>query len=100
MATIAELRKERLRKLDALKQLGINPYPAHAERTHTLKQASDQFSTLENKPLSVVGRIQGVRKLGKIAFIVIRDQTGQIQLLLSEKSLEGLDPKNAQLGFS
>jgi lysyl-tRNA synthetase class 2 len=99
MATIAELRKERLRKLDTLKQLGINPYPAHAERSHTLKEVIDHFDDLEGKTVSVVGRIITLRKLGKIAFAVIRDQSGQIQLLLSEKNLDGLDANNGQLGF-
>ncbi len=100
MATIAELRKERLRKLDILKQLGINPYPAHVERSHTLKDVAEHFNELENTSVKVVGRIVTLRKLGKIAFVVIRDQSGQIQLLLSEQSLEGLDSKNEQLGFS
>ena len=34
MATLKELRDERLRKLDELRQLGVNPYPAEARRTH------------------------------------------------------------------
>jgi lysyl-tRNA synthetase class 2 len=100
MATIAELRKERLRKLDSLKQLGINPYPAHVERDNTLRDVTDHFSELEGTIVSVAGRIITLRKLGKIAFVVISDQSGKIQLLLSEQTLEGLDPKNEQLGFS
>ena len=100
MATIAELRKERLRKLEALKQQGIDPYPAHVERSHTLKEAIDKFSELENQTVSVVGRVTGIRKLGKIAFVIIRDQTGQLQLLLSEQEQEKLDPANSQLGFA
>ena len=100
MATIAELRKERLRKLEDLKKLGINPYPAHVERSHSLKEVTERFDELEHQQVSLVGRIVGVRKLGKIAFIVIRDQSGQLQLILSEQGLEALDPSNSQLGFA
>ncbi len=99
MATIAELRKERLRKLEELKRLGINPYPANAERSHTLKEANDRFDELENQPVSVVGRIVGIRKLGKIAFVVLQEQSAHIQLLISEQTLEGIDPSKSQLGF-
>jgi lysyl-tRNA synthetase class 2 len=83
MATLKELRDERLRKLDELKQLGLNPYPAKANRTHTLIEISQQFEDLKSKQVSVVGRIINIRKFGKIAFLVIRDQTGQLQLFLA-----------------
>ena len=71
MATLKELRDERLRKLQDLKEKGIEPYPAQAQRTHTLQQIKDQFADLENQQVSVVGRIQAIRKFGKIAFVVL-----------------------------
>ncbi|MCA9326162.1 lysine--tRNA ligase [Candidatus Saccharibacteria bacterium] len=82
MATLKELRDERLRKLQDLKEKGIEPYPARAQRTHTLQQIKDQFADLENQQVSVVGRIQAIRKFGKIAFVVIKDQTGELQLFV------------------
>ena len=99
MATLQELRNERLRKLDQIRQLGINPYPAHANRSHNLNQIVDQFSDLENHAVQVVGRVTAIRKFGKIAFIVIRDESGQIQLFLNEKDLKQLDADNSRLGF-
>lgn len=80
MATLKELRDERLRKLDELKKLGVNPYPAHAERTHDIVQVHADFTKLEGKTVTVVGRIVSIRKFGKIAFIVIKDDSDQIQL--------------------
>ncbi len=100
MATIEELRKERLRKLDALRQLNINPYPSSVKRTHLLGEITDRFSELEHKSVTVAGRILTIRKLGKIAFVVLKDQTGQVQLLLSESVLEAIDAEKSQLGFS
>jgi lysyl-tRNA synthetase class 2 len=99
MATLKELRDERLRKLEDLKKLGVNPYPAKTTRTHALKEITDKFQDLENQDVSVVGRITGIRKFGKIAFIVLRDQSGQVQLFLGEDKVEALHAENSQLGF-
>lgn len=81
MATLKELRDERLRKLTELKQLGVNPYPANAERTHDNAQVHADFLELESKPVTVVGRIVSIRKFGKIAFVVIKDDSDELQLL-------------------
>jgi lysyl-tRNA synthetase class 2 len=99
MATLKELRDERLRKLEELKKLGINPYPAESRRTHRLAEISETFTELESKEVSVVGRVTGIRKFGKIAFVVIRDQSGQLQLFLGQDKVAGLDASKSQLGF-
>jgi lysyl-tRNA synthetase, class II len=100
MATLKELRDERLRKLDELKNLGVNPYPARAERTHTLLAIAQQFSDLEGKPVTVVGRITNIRKFGKIAFVVLRDASGTLQLFLGADHIAPLDAAKSQLGFA
>jgi len=100
MATLKELRSERLRKLEELKDLGVNPYPAESERTHTLLEVVDGFQKLENQQITVVGRIQGIRKFGKIAFVVLRDQSGTLQLFLSRDKVAELQPEKSQLGFT
>ncbi len=100
MATLQELRNERLRKLDELKKLGLNPYPAHADRTHSLQQIHDEFDSLNGKDVKVVGRITTIRKFGKIAFVVIRDMSGSVQLFLKTDDMEPLNAVNSQLGFS
>jgi lysyl-tRNA synthetase class 2 len=99
MATLKELRDERLRKIEVLKKLGINPYPAESRRTHSLAEISETFTELESKEVSVVGRVTGIRKFGKIAFVVIRDQSGQLQLFLGQDKVAGLDASKSQLGF-
>jgi lysyl-tRNA synthetase class 2 len=100
MATLKDYRDERLRKLEELKQLGINPYPAHSERTKTLNEIRDDFEKLAGQNVHVVGRIVNIRKIGKIAFIVIRDASGKLQLFLRDGIVEDLKPAQSQLGFS
>lgn len=80
MATLKELRDERLRKLAELKELGVDPYPANSNRTHSLGHITEHFDEMENKPVSVVGRIKSIRKFGKIAFVVLRDWSGDLQM--------------------
>jgi lysyl-tRNA synthetase class 2 len=99
MATLKELRDERLRKLEDLKKLNLNPYPSDTKRTNLLADVSSKFDELQGQDCSVVGRIINIRKFGKIAFIVIRDQSGQLQLFLSEEKVEELKAEDSQLGF-
>lgn len=99
MATLKDYRDERLRKLEDLKRLGVNPYPADSERTHSLAEITDKFGELEGQEVSVVGRIINIRKFGKIAFIVVRDASGKLQLFLREGTVEGLDASKSQLGI-
>lgn len=100
MATLQDFRNERLRKLDELKKLGINPYPAKSARTHTNLQIVSDFIDLEGKDVKVVGRIISIRKFGKLAFVVIRDQTADVQLFWRKGDTDHADRSNSELLIS
>jgi lysyl-tRNA synthetase class 2 len=100
MATLKDYRDERLRKLEELRTLGINPYPAEVHRTHKTKDIIDQFDSLQGQSATVVGRIIGIRKFGKLAFVVIKDFSGQIQLFLRTDIVANLEAANNQLGLA
>ncbi len=85
MATLKELRDERLRKLADLNSLGVNCYPAKTNRSHSLAQVHTDFASLLGQTVTVVGRIISIRKFGKIAFIVIKDESGRLQLFWGQK---------------
>lgn len=74
----------RLRKLEALREKGIEPYPLRFQRTHTAQAALDRFDDLSTSQETVrlAGRILTVRKMGKAAFAHIEDASGRIQLYL------------------
>jgi lysyl-tRNA synthetase class 2 len=102
MATLKELRDERLRKLDDLKKLGINPYPAatYERRTHTIAAAYTNFDDFEGQQGVLVGRIINIRKFGKLAFIVLKGEHKEtIQLLLKEGDVEPFDATKQTLGM-
>ena len=76
----------RSEKLDRLRQQGIDPYPARYQRTHTIQKALALLAKREAKdtlaqgrPVSIAGRVTGIRNMGKAAFLDIRDGTAQIQ---------------------
>jgi lysyl-tRNA synthetase class 2 len=98
MATLKEYREERLKKLETLKGLGIDPFPAKAKRSTNIKPIIDNFDQMEGKTVSATGRIMNIRKFGKLAFIVIRDFSGQIQLFIKSDTLAPLNPAKNLLG--
>lgn len=84
MASPEELRAVRLKKIEELKRLGIDPYPAKARRDMTIHKALEDFSTLSKsqKPLTLVGRLHSRRGHGKIFFVDLMDETGKLQLVV------------------
>ena len=99
MATLADFRNERIKKLEALQALGVNPYPAHADRTIGAGEIGQRFDELAGSTQTVVGRIVSLRKFGKLAFIVVRDMTGEIQLFIQAGQIEDLNAEQSQLGI-
>lgn len=100
MATLKEFRDERIRKLETLQQRGYNAYPAKAQRTAMANDIVTQFETRENNTETVFGRIKSIRKFGKIAFIVIRDFSGTMQLFLQDQKLAASNPEAGLVGIS
>jgi lysyl-tRNA synthetase class 2 len=66
-------------KLNALRELGINPYPADLfPVNHTSKQVKENFE--EGKKVILAGRLMSVRDQGKAAFAELQDSGGRMQL--------------------
>src|SRR5512144_503777 len=73
--TLSEIRKVRLGKADALRNLGLNPYPSRSRRTHYAKAILDDFPAHDGKPVTVAGRLMSWRKQGALAFGHVQDQS-------------------------
>lgn len=90
MATpLDELKKVRLEKLEKIKKLGINPYPARSQRSETIKEALEK----EGKEVKVAGRLMSIRGHGGIQFADFVDGSGKIQLVLKKDKLSAVDDK-------
>ena len=99
MATLQDYRNERLRKLEALRQLGVDPYPAKSARTHACAEVLEKYDELAGHEVVVAGRIVSIRSFGKLAFIKLRDQSGEVQLYLQRDDVAELDAGRGVLGM-
>lgn len=99
MATLQDYRDERLRKLTALRELGIDPYPAHTERTHDCATVVMQYDELAGQKVTVAGRVVSIRSFGKLAFIKLQDASGEVQLYLQRDTMAELDAPRGILGM-
>ena len=99
-----QFRQSRLKKLDSIKEMGIDPYPAKVERSCLINELQDKYQELANEEqtgdeYTVCGRIYSIRNSGM--FIDLRDHSGKIQIFthkdhIDEANLELL--KNLDVG--
>ena len=73
--------KERMRKLSELKEENINPYPNKFDKKQTCLESSKLKIGTKVK---TAGRLMTKRDLGKIAFCVLKDESGKIQIVFQE----------------
>ena len=76
-----ELKRIRLDKLISLQNDGKDPFViTTANQSITNNEIRDRFSELENKDVSICGRIKTWRDMGKANFIDVYDRTGRMQV--------------------
>ena len=85
--TLNDYRNERLRKLAEIRALGINPYPAKCERDTAIGDVSAKFAELEGQTVTVAGRVVAIRSFGKLAFLKLRDMSGEVQVFMTQREL-------------
>ena len=78
------LKQARLDKLAALREMGIDAYPARVPDSETIGPITERFAGLENEEhagyvATVSGRLMAHRGMGKASFLDIQDGTGKIQ---------------------
>jgi len=88
-------RNERIRKLEALRELGINPYPYRFQRTHGVGEAIENEESLAaaETRIAIAGRVMSIRKHGHTSFGNLKDDTGSIQFYLRDDGVDELDFK-------
>jgi lysyl-tRNA synthetase, class II len=87
-ADVSEQERVRLAKLERLRAAGIDPYPVGYPRTDTISQVRDRFTdlpadTATGERVGVTGRVMRYRTSGKLCFALIKDGTGEIQVMIS-----------------
>ena len=86
MVQLSEQEQVRRKKLQALRRLGINPYPAALypvdSNSKTLKE---DFS--EGKAVTIAGRLMSRRIQGKASFAELQDSQGKIQVYFNRDEI-------------
>jgi len=93
MPQLEEIRKNRIKKLEAMQRAGILVYPLSTKRTHFITDAIKDFPKIERskKEIILTGRIRSLRGHGGATFLDIEDGTAKIQLFFKKNHL---GPKN------
>ncbi|MCH7758923.1 lysine--tRNA ligase [Patescibacteria group bacterium] len=78
--------KDRIKKLEQIKDRSIDPYPANSKRTHTCAEAADKFNQLVKKNSKVIltGRLVLIRLHGRSCFAHLEDGSGRFQIYLKQ----------------
>ncbi|OGP69067.1 MAG: lysine--tRNA ligase [Deltaproteobacteria bacterium RBG_13_53_10] len=89
MEEAGDLLQQRIKKLEALKREGIDPFPNDFKATHTSSGIHETYGSLSDEELkshqetlSLSGRIMAIRNFGKASFVQIQDRKGRIQAYL------------------
>lgn len=87
-AKISE-RENRLLKLKKLFKEGINPFPAKAERSHTIDKLLSDFDKFKKSQniVTIAGRLRGMRGHGNLTFANLEDDSGNVQLAISKNNV-------------
>ncbi len=75
---INEIMQQRIEKLKAFKEAGIDPYGRKFDKTCSIKELLSSFK--DNDKVVLAGRLMAKRKHGKVCFCDLRDQEARIQL--------------------
>ncbi|MFI6284132.1 bifunctional lysylphosphatidylglycerol synthetase/lysine--tRNA ligase LysX [Streptomyces sp. NPDC051018] len=73
----------RHRKLERLREAGVDPYPVATPRTATLAEIRDGLTEWTGRTVTVAGRVMAVRDFGGVVFAVLRDWSGDLQIVLT-----------------
>lgn len=88
--SLEEIRSERLRKLERLREKNLDPYPAQVNRKVPIGDVLKKFSALERskKKQAIAGRVMAKREHGGSMFLDVQDASGKIQVYLKKDILE------------
>ncbi len=89
----ADIRAERLKKLEVLQSAGMEAYPASSARDTSVEDFNMSFADLESsgETRTLAGRIMSLRGQGGIMFADIFDGTGRAQVVLQSDVTENIE---------
>jgi len=84
----------RRRKMEALREKGVEPFGHKFEADHFSTDIIDNYDSLEGKEVTIAGRLISIRSHGKAVFAHLQDYQGQVQIYLR---LDQLGPEKYEI---
>lgn len=75
----------RLKKLENIKEAGINPYPASFDKQNPVIEIQDSDDGVK---LKTAGRLMTIREMGKLVFCHLQDESGKAQVSLKSDEID------------
>jgi len=95
---LEKVQEDRLRKLNAIRELGVDPYGGRYDTAEAVQSILARFQDdAEGQTADAAGRLVLIRKMGKLIFAHIRDESGQMQIALRKNALDETSWKLAGL---
>ena len=87
MSALDDIRSDRMKKIEILKEKGIDAYPAESYRTHDNSTFLSLFESLtsSSEAVTLAGRIMSLRDQGGIVFLDLFDGTSKVQVLVRKE---------------
>ncbi|HEV2905955.1 MAG TPA: amino acid--tRNA ligase-related protein, partial [Actinomycetota bacterium] len=87
-----DVQSVRREKLDRLRARGVEPFALRFDRDSLASDVRDKYGDLSpgrstGKTVKVAGRLVALRRHGQLSFAVVRDVSGDLQLMFSEEAL-------------
>jgi len=89
-----QLYLQRVKKVEEIRNSGINPYPNHYRRQNVAEGVHRDMADMtpeeveaSGKRYVLAGRVMAIRNFGKAAFIHLEDSTGRIQVFMKRDNL-------------
>ena len=80
--------KARFDKLNILKDMGRDPFvETTSNRDITCAEVAERFDELEEKTVTIAGRIMSKRGKGKVSFLDLHDRSGKLQIFAKKDDL-------------
>ncbi len=91
MSTLRELRNVRLKKIELLKEAGMEAYPVSVPFDYSVSEVKNKFSELKDslgdKDVSTAGRVMIIRGQGSILFVVLQSGGSRFQAVLKKEEI-------------
>ena len=95
---LEKVQADRQAKLDKLKELGIDPYGRRYDTNEPVESILGRYEDdKEGQTADVAGRLVLIRDMGKMMFVHLRDETGQMQVAFRKNALDETDWQVAKL---